>query len=160
MQKITVLCVGKLKEPFYIQAVSEYQKRLSRHCKLEIIELPEQKLSDKPSDAEIEQALCREAAMIGERLPKGGVLIAMCVEGTALSSVQLSEKLQQFASRGASQITFLIGSSFGLHPSVKQRADFRLSVSPMTFPHHLFRVMLLEQIYRAYQIESGTKYHK
>ena len=160
MQKVTVLCVGKLKEPFYMQAVSEYQKRLSRHCKLEIVELPEQKLSDAPSDAEIEQSLQKEAALIEEKLPKGGALIAMCVEGTELSSVQLSQKMQQFASRGASQLTFLIGSSFGLHPSIKQRADFRLSVSPMTFPHHLFRVMLLEQIYRAYQIESGTKYHK
>ena len=160
MQKVTVLCVGKLKEQFYIQAVSEYQKRLSRHCKLEIIELTEQKLSDEPSDAEIEQSLLKEAAMIEEKLPKGGVLIAMCVEGTELSSVQLSQKMQQFASRGASQLTFLIGSSFGLHPSIKQKADFKLSVSPMTFPHHLFRVMLLEQIYRAYQIECGTKYHK
>ncbi len=160
MQKVTVLCVGKLKEPFYIQAVSEYQKRLSRHCKLEIIELTEQKLSDEPSDAEIEQSLLKEAAMIEEKLPKGGVLIAMCVEGTELSSVQLSQKMQQYASRGASQLTFLIGSSFGLHPSIKRKADFKLSVSPMTFPHHLFRVMLLEQIYRAYQIEGGTKYHK
>ena len=160
MQKVTILCVGKLKEPFYMQAVSEYQKRLSRHCKLEIVELPEQKLGDDPSDAEIEQSLQKEAALIEEKLPKGGALIAMCVEGTALSSIQLSQKMQQFASRGASQLTFLIGSSFGLHPSVKQKADFRLSMSPMTFPHHLFRVMLLEQIYRAYQIESGTKYHK
>ena len=160
MQKVTILCVGKLKEPFYVQAVSEYQKRLSRHCKLEIIELPEQKLSDDPSGAEIEQSLQKEAALIEEKLPKGGALIAMCVEGTELSSVQLSQKIQQFASRGASQLTFLIGSSFGLHPSVKQKADFRLSMSPMTFPHHLFRVMLLEQVYRAYQIESGTKYHK
>ena len=160
MQKVTILCVGKLKEPFYMQAVSEYQKRLSRHCKLEIVELPEQKLSDDPNDAEIEQSLQKEAALIEEKLPKGGALIAMCVEGTELSSVQLSQKMQQFASRGASQLTFLIGSSFGLHPSIKQKADFRLSMSPMTFPHHLFRVMLLEQIYRAYQIESGTKYHK
>ena len=160
MQKVTVLCVGKLKEPFYMQAVSEYQKRLSRHCKLEIVELTEQKLGDDPSDAEIEQSLLKEASLIEEKLPKGGALIAMCVEGVALSSVQLSQKMQQFASRGASQLTFLIGSSFGLHPSIKQKADFRLSMSPMTFPHHLFRVMLLEQIYRAYQIESGTKYHK
>ena len=160
MQKITVLCVGKLKEPFYIQAVGEYQKRLSRHCRLEIVELPEQKLGDDPNEAEIEQALWKEAAMVGEKLPKGGALIALCVEGTEMSSVQLSQTIQQFASRGVSQLTFLIGSSFGLHPSIKQRADFRLSMSPMTFPHHLFRVMLLEQVYRAYQIESGTKYHK
>jgi len=159
MQKITVLCVGKLKEAFYAQAVAEYQKRLSRFCKLEILELPEQKLSDDPSPAEIEQGLLKEAAMIEEKLPKG-ILIAMCVEGKELSSVQLSQKMQSYASAGASQLTFLIGSSFGLHESIKQKADFRLSISPMTFPHHLFRVMLLEQIYRAYQIKSGTKYHK
>lgn len=160
MQKVTVLCVGKLKEPFYIQAAGEYQKRLARHCKLEIVELPEQRLGDDPSEAEIEQSLLKEAAMIGEKLPRGGMLIAMCVEGAELSSVQFAQKLQQFASRGASQLTFLIGSSFGLHPSIKEAADLKLSVSPMTFPHHLFRVMLLEQLYRAYQISSGTKYHK
>lgn len=160
MQKITVLCVGKLKETFYVQAVAEYQKRLSRFCKLEIVELAEQKLSDDPSPAEVEQSLLKEAAMIEEKLPKGGSVVAMCVEGKELSSVQLSRRMQQYASSGSSQITFLIGSSFGLHESVKKKADFRLSVSPMTFPHHLFRVMLLEQIYRAYQIESGAKYHK
>ena len=160
MQKITVLCVGKLKEPFYIQAVAEYQKRLSRHCKLELIELPEQRLSEDPSPAEIEQALAREAAMIGERLPRAAALVALCIEGTEMSSVQLSQRLTQLAASGASHLVFLIGSSFGLHPSVKEKAALRLSMSPMTFPHHLARVMLLEQLYRAYQIESGTKYHK
>lgn len=160
MQKVTVLCVGKLKEAFYAAAVAEYQKRLQRHCKLEIIELPEQKLSDAPSPAEIEQALAKEAALIEERLPRGGALIAMCIEGTELSSEALAKRLAQFASSGVSQLTFLIGGSFGLHPGIKARADLRLSMSPMTFPHHLARVMLLEQIYRAYQIDSGTKYHK
>ncbi len=144
MQKVTVLCVGKLKEAFYAAAVAEYQKRLQRHCKLEIVELPEQKLPESPAPAEIEQALAREAALIEEKLPKGGAVIA----------------LAQLASAGASQLTFLIGGSFGLHPRVKQRADLRLSMSPMTFPHHLARVMLLEQIYRAYQIDAGTRYHK
>ena len=90
----------------------------------------------------------------------GGALIAMCIEGQEMSSVALSEKMQQFAARGASQLTFLIGSSFGLDEDLKKKADLRLSMSPMTFPHHLARVMLLEQIYRAYQIEAGTKYHK
>ena len=136
MQKVTVLCVGKLKEAFYAAAVAEYQKRLQRHCKLEIVELPEQKL------------------------PEGGAVIALCIEGTELSSEALSKKLAQLASAGASQLTFLIGGSFGLHPRVKQRADLRLSMSPMTFPHHLARVMLLEQLYRAYQIDTGTRYHK
>lgn len=160
MQKVTVLCVGKLKETFYAAAVAEYQKRLQRHCKLEIVELPEQKLPDTPSPAEIDQALAREAATLEERLPRGGALIALCIEGTELSSEALSKKLSQLTAAGASQLTFLIGGSFGLHERVKARADLRLSMSPMTFPHHLARVMLLEQIYRAYQIDAGTKYHK
>ena len=160
MQKVTVLCVGKLKEAFYAAAVAEYQKRLQRHCKLEIVELPEQKLPDTPSSAEIDQALAREAATLEERLPRGGALIALCIEGTELSSEALSKKLSQLTAAGGSQLTFLIGGSFGLHERVKARADLRLSMSPMTFPHHLARVMLLEQIYRAYQIDAGTKYHK
>ena len=160
MQKISVLCVGKLKEPFYAAAAAEYQKRLNRFCKPEIVELAEQRLPEDPSAAEIEQALAREAAQIVERLPRGGAVIAMCVEGTAMSSEALSERLERFAALGASQLTFLIGGSFGLHERVKRRADLRLSMSPMTFPHHLARVMLLEQIYRAYQISAGTRYHK
>lgn len=160
MQKITVLCVGKLKESFYEQAVKEYEKRLSRCCKLEIIELPEQRLPDAPSPAEIAQALQREAAFIGQKLPKSGALIALCIEGQEMSSEALSRRIQQFAARGAAQLTFLIGSSFGLDEDLKRKADLRLSMSPMTFPHHLARVMLLEQLYRAYQIEAGTKYHK
>ncbi len=160
MQKVTVLCVGKLKESFYEQAVKEYEKRLSRCCKLEIIELPEQRLPDAPSPAEIAQALQREAALIGQKLPKSGALIALCIEGQEMSSEALSRRIQQFAARGAAQLTFLIGSSFGLDEDLKRKADLRLSMSPMTFPHHLARVMLLEQLYRAYQIEAGTKYHK
>ncbi len=160
MQKITVLCVGKLKEAFYEQAVKEYEKRLSRCCKLELLELPEQRLGDEPSEAEIRQALKKEAALVEQKLSKGGALIAMCIEGQEMSSVALSQKMQQLAARGASQLTFLIGSSFGLDEDLKKKADLRLSMSPMTFPHHLARVMLLEQIYRAYQIEAGTKYHK
>lgn len=160
MQKITVLCVGKLKESFYEQAVREYEKRLSRFCRLELTELPEQKLPDTPSPAEIAQALKKEAALIEQKLPRSGALIALCIEGTALSSTALSQKMEQLASGGASQLTFLIGSSNGLDEALKRRADFRLSMSPMTFPHHLARVMLLEQVYRAYQIQAGTKYHK
>ena len=114
MQKITVLCVGKLKEAFYEQAVKEYEKRLSRCCKLELLELPEQRLGDEPSEAEIRQALKKEAALVEQKLPKGGALIAMCIEGQEMSSVALSQKMQQLAARGASQLTFLIGSSFGL----------------------------------------------
>ena len=150
MQKITVLCVGKLKEKFYLDAVAEYTKRLQRCCKLEVIELPESKLPEEPSPAQIQQALDTEAAAISAKLPKGGAVVALCIEGAACSSVEMSRKLQQLAVSGKTQLTFLM----------KRRADWRLSMSPMTFPHHLARVMLLEQIYRAYQIQQGTKYHK
>ena len=160
MQKVTLICVGKLKEKFYAQATAEYAKRLSRFCKLEIVELPESRLSDSPSPAEISQALTAEAALIEAKLPKGSALVAMCIEGEELSSPQLAEKMRQFAVSGVSNLTFLIGGSVGLSPAIKAQADFRLSMSPMTFPHHLARVMLLEQIYRAYQFNAGTKYHK
>ena len=160
MQKVTLICVGKLKEKFYAQATAEYAKRLSRFCKLEIVELPESRLSDSPSPAEISQALTAEAALIEAKLPKGSALVAMCIEGEELSSPQLAEKMRQFAVSGVSNLTFLIGGSVGLSPAIKAQADFRLSMSPMTFPHHLARVMLLEQLYRAYQINAGTKYHK
>lgn len=160
MQKVTLICVVKLKEKFYAQATAEYAKRLSRFCKLEIVELPESRLSDSPSPAEISQALTAEAALIEAKLPKGSALVAMCIEGEELSSPQLAEKMRQFAVSGVSNLTFLIGGSVGLSPAIKAQADFRLSMSPMTFPHHLARVMLLEQIYRAYQINAGTKYHK
>lgn len=160
MQKVTVLCVGKLKEKFYMDACAEYQKRLTRHCKVEVIELPEQRLGDSPSSAEIAAALSKEADIIEEKLSKTGAVVALCVEGRTLSSPQLSEAMARWASQGVSQLTFLIGGSFGLDERVKQRADLRLSMSPMTFPHHLARVMLLEQLYRAYQIQDGTKYHK
>lgn len=160
MQKITLVCVGKLKEPFYTDAAAEYRKRLSRFCALEILELPEARLPETPSPAEVRRALAEEAGRIEEKLPRGGALIALCIEGTELSSPALAEKLNAFAVAGQSQLTFLIGGSVGLDPELKQRADLRLSMSPMTFPHHLARIMLLEQLYRAYQIQLGTRYHK
>ena len=160
MQKVTILCVGKMKEKFYIDAAAEYVKRLGRHCKLEIIELPEQRLSENPAQAEIEAALAREAAAISEKLPKSGALIAMCIEGKTMSSDELARRFSKFALEGKSQLTFLIGGSVGLHQSLKAQADLKLSMSPMTFPHHLARVMLLEQIYRGYQILEGSRYHK
>ena len=160
MQKVTVLCVGKLKEKFYTEASAEYVKRLGRHCKIEIVELPEFRLPEAPSDGDVQRALTQEAAAIREKLPKGGAVIAMCIEGKLLSSEDLSKKLEQLAVSGKTQLTFLIGGSFGLHQSIKDVADLKLSMSPMTFPHHMARVMLLEQIYRAYQISDGTRYHK
>ena len=160
MQKVTVLCVGKLKEKFYIDAAAEYAKRLSRFCKLELVELPEERLPEDPSPAQIEAALLKEAAAIRAKLPAGAALIALCMEGELRSSEALARQMAAWAGQGVSQLVFLIGGSFGLHPSIKGSAKLRLSMSPMTFPHHLARVMVLEQIYRAYQINAGTRYHK
>ena len=155
MQKITVLCVGKLKEKFYTEAAAEYAKRLSRFCKLEILELPED-----PSPAQIAGALEKEAAAVRAKLPASAYIVALCVEGKLRSSEELARMLSASAGRGQSQVVFLIGGSFGLDPSLKALAAERLSMSPMTFPHHLARVMVLERIYRAYQINAGTRYHK
>ena len=160
MQRVTVLCVGKLKERFYADAAAEYVKRLQRYCKLEIIELPEQRLPEDPSPAEIQRALRAEGAAIREKLPKGGAVVALCIEGNPCSSEELSRRMADFGIQGRTQVTFIIGGSFGLDEDVKKQADWRLSMSPMTFPHHLARGMLLEQIYRACQIAEGTKYHK
>ena len=159
MQRITVLCVGKLKEKFYADAAAEYCKRLSRYCKIEVTELPETRLPEDPSPAEIQKALAAEANAIRQKL-EGGAVVAMCIEGQTCSSEALSKKLAAFALEGKSKVTFLIGGSFGLDETLKKQADWRLSMSPMTFPHHLARVMLLEQIYRACQIAEGTRYHK
>ena len=160
MQKVSIICVGKMKEKFYMEAASEYVKRLSRFCKLEIVELPEDRLPDDPSQAQIDAALAREAEAIKDRLPSSCCIIAMCVEGKTRSSEELAALMAQSANQGGSHLVFLIGGSFGLHPSVKALAAVKLSMSPMTFPHHLARVMLLEQIYRGYQINAGSKYHK
>ena len=160
MQKVTILCGGKLKEKFYADAAAEYAKRLSRFCKLDIVELAEERLPEEPSPAQIEAALGKEADAIRGKLPASAFIIAMCVEGKARSSEELARLMADSASRGDSPLVFLIGGSFGLHPSVKALAAVKLSMSPMTFPHHLARVMLLEQIYRAYQINAGSKYHK
>ena len=159
MQRITVLCVGKMKEKFYADAAAEYCKRLSRYCKIEVTELPEMRLPEDPSPAEIKRALAAEANAIRQKL-EGGAVVAMCIEGQTFSSEALSKKLAAFALEGKSKVTFLIGGSFGLDETLKKQADWRLSMSPMTFPHHLARVMLLEQIYRACQIAEGTRYHK
>jgi len=160
VQTVTVLCVGKLKEKFYTDAAAEYAKRLSRFCKLRIVELPEERLPDNPSPAQIEAALAREAGAIRGKLPPSSSVVALCVEGRLRSSEELAHLIATWANRGEKQLVFLIGGSYGLHPSIKAEAWAQLSMSPMTFPHHLARVMLLEQIYRAYQINAGSKYHK
>ena len=160
MQRILVICVGKLKERFYIDAAAEYCKRLGRYCKLDVVELPEVRLPESPSPAQVEQALGKEAEAIRAKLPPSSSVVALCVEGKLCSSEELAQFLANSSNRGEKGLVFLIGSSNGLHPSIKDAAQLRLSMSPMTFPHHLARVMLLEQIYRGFQINEGSKYHK
>lgn len=160
MFSVTLITVGKLKEKFYLAAADEYAKRLSAYCKFRLIELPEQRLPDTPSRADIAAGLAREAEAIRAKLPKGAWFCVLTPEGTPLSSEQLADRLSQVKLSGKSDACFLIGSSFGIDPSIKQAADFRLSFGPMTFPHHLMRVMALEQLYRAETIQAGTKYHK
>ena len=159
MMKINVVCIGRLKESYWRDACSEYAKRLGQFCNFAVIELPEHRLSDRPSDAQIESALDEE----GDRLlstATGSVVIALCIEGKELSSEHLAEKIESYGVRGFSSLSFLIGSSYGLSSRVKQKADFQFSMSPMTFPHQLARVMLLEQTYRAFEILNHGKYHK
>jgi len=160
MQKVSIICVGKMKEKFYIDAAAEYVKRLGRFCKLEITELQEERLPENPSQAQIDAALAKEAEAIRGKLPAQAYIIAMCVEGRQRSSEELARLMADAAAQGGSHLVFLIGGSFGMHPSVKALAAVKLSMSPMTFPHHLARVMLLEQIYRGYQINAGSRYHK
>ena len=160
MFNITVIAVGKLKEKFYLEAVEEYRKRLRGYCDFTLLELPEHRLPDNPSAAQIADGLAREAQLIREKLPKGAWFCVLTPEGRQLSSEQLAAKLAEVKTAGKGAACFLIGSSFGIDPSVKQQADFRLSFSPMTFPHQLARVMLLEQLYRAESIQAGSRYHK
>ena len=160
MLSVTLLCVGKLKEPYLEAAFAEYRKRLGAYCRFTPVEIPEQRLPDDPSEREIAAALEKEAAEIEKRIPAGAAVVAMCVEGTQLSSPAFARRLADWQSAGRSQLCFIVGGSCGLAERVKRRAELRLSVSEMTFPHHLFRVMLAEQIYRAFTILAGGKYHK
>lgn len=160
MLNVTVLCVGKLKEAYWRDACTEYAKRLSAFCRFQVVELDETRLPEKPSAAQIEMALAAEGKQMLSRIQNGAAVIALCIEGKTCSSPELADLLGDIAVGGRSQVVFCIGSSFGLSPEIKARADRRLSMSPMTFPHQLARVMLCEQIYRAMQIQNGGKYHK
>lgn len=160
MFEITLITVGKLKEKFYLSAAEEYKKRLQGYCNFRLLELPESKLTDNPSPAEILAGLEKEADIILSKLPKGAWFCVFTPEGKLLSSEALAEKLSDIKLSGKSSACFLIGSSFGIAQRVKEKADFKLSMSPMTFPHHLARIMVLEQLYRAEAIQSGSKYHK
>lgn len=159
MLTVQIICVGKLKEAYWRDACAEYAKRLQAFCRFAITELPESRLPENPSPAQIAAALNNE----GEKIlsaSTGSARIALCIEGKQLSSEQLAEKINIISVNGASAISFLIGSSFGLSDEVKKVCDFQLSMSPMTFPHQLARVMLCEQVYRAFQINNHGKYHK
>ena len=160
MFDITLLAMGKLKEPFYLSAAAEYAKRLSGYCKFTLLELPEVRLPENPSPAEIAAGLEKEADVIFSKIPKGAWFCVFTPEGKTLSSEDFAKQLKSVKNSGKSSACFLIGSSFGMAPRVKQRADFRLSMGPMTFPHHLARIMVLEQLYREEAIQAGSKYHK
>lgn len=160
MLTVRLICVGKLGEKFWKAACDEYAKRLSAYCKLEIIEVPEQRLPDAPSEGQVRQALAKEAEVIRARIPAGAALLALCVEGGQLSSEELAETLGTLTVSGTSRLAVVIGGSCGLDEALKREARLRLSMSRMTFPHHLARVMALEQLYRALNILAGGKYHK
>lgn len=160
MFEITLITMGKLKEKFYISAAAEYTKRLGAYCRFQLLELPEVRLPDTPSAAEIQAGLEKEADLILTKIPKGAWFCVLTPEGKMLSSEALADKLRDVKVSGKSSVCFLIGSSFGMAQRIKDKADFRLSMSPMTFPHHLARIMVLEQLYRAEAIQAGSKYHK
>ena len=161
MQNIDLICVGKLNAKYFVEGVAEYQKRLAAFAAFRIIELPEEKIEEKnASDAVVKKALDKEGKAILSNVRKGAAIVAMCIEGKQLSSEELSRDIEQAAVGGSGNLVFIIGGSHGLTDEVKRRANFKLSMSKMTFPHQLARVMLLEQIYRAFMISSGGKYHK
>lgn len=160
MFDITLIAMGKLKEKFYLSAAAEYEKRMKGYCQFNLIELPEVRLPENPSQAEINAALEKEADAILAKIPKGAWFCALTPEGKLLSSESLADKMKDVKLSGKSCACFLIGSSFGMASRLKEMADFKLSMSPMTFPHHLARVMVLEQLYRAEAIQAGSKYHK
>ena len=161
MRTINILCVGNLKEKYLRDMAAEYEKRLSAYCKLKITELNEYKLPDKPSKSEIEKCIEAEGASIAAKMPQNAIVIAMCIEGEQFSSEAFSAKLEGLmADESASELCFVIGGSYGLADSIKKRANLRFSLSKMTFTHQISRVLILEQIYRAFQISTGGKYHK
>ncbi len=160
MFSVTLIAIGRLKEKFYLSAAAEYEKRLKGYCEFQILELPEVRLPDNPSPAEISAGLEKEADAILARLPKGTWFCVLTPEGKMLSSEALAQKMRDVKISGKSSACFLIGSSFGIAQRIKEKADLKLSMSPMTFPHHLARIMVLEQLYRSEAIQAGSKYHK
>lgn len=160
MFEVTLIVMGKLKEKFYTAAAAEYEKRLKGYCRFQLIELPECRLPEDPSPAQITAGLEKEADQIIDKLPKGAWFCVFTPEGKLLSSEALADKIKSVKLSGKSSCCFLIGSSFGMAQRIKDMSDFKLSMSPMTFPHHLARIMVMEQLYRAEAIQAGSKYHK
>ena len=158
--KISIICVGKIKEKFYRMALDEYSKRLSRYCKLEILEVADEKTPDNASDHEVELIKDKEGERILKNIRRDATVIALAIDGKMLSSEQLADKIRQLGVMGESHIQFIIGGSLGLSDRVLESADMLLSFSKMTFPHQLMRVILLEQVYRSYRIIQGEPYHK
>lgn len=160
MMNVHLIVLGKLKEKYMKDFSEEYEKRLSAYCKLTVTELEPVKLSDNPSPSEITNALSKETQMIMAKIPKNSYIFSMCIEGKQMSSEELSQKMDDIALCGKSNVVFIIGSSFGLSDEIKRMSDFRFSMSKMTFPHKLARIMLTEQIYRGFSISNNGKYHK
>jgi 23S rRNA (pseudouridine1915-N3)-methyltransferase len=160
MIKVNVIAVGKLKEKYLKDACSEYLKRLGAYSKVNVIEINEERCSDNPSQTEIEQVKSKEGERIIAKIPKGSYVISMCIEGTQMSSEEFSAKLDKISIDGFGEVTFIIGGSFGLSNEVKSLSKLKLSFGKLTLPHQLMRVVLLEQIYRAFSISNNSKYHK
>lgn len=158
--KITILCVGKVKEKFYRDAIGEFTKRLSRYCKLDIIEVSDEKTDEQATQTEIDIVKNKEGERILKNIKDDAYVFCLAIEGTQLDSVELSQKMDKLMSSGKSHIYFVIGGSLGLSDAVLKRADYKLSFSKMTFPHQLMRVILLEQIYRSFRISNNEPYHK
>lgn len=158
--KITILCVGKIKEKYFTQGIEEYAKRLSRYCKLEIIEVPDEKTPDQASEGMEQQIKAKEGERLKKYIREDAYVIALAINGTQLSSTELSDKIEKLGVSGISHIIFLIGGSLGMDDSLLKRADYKLSFSKMTFPHQMMRMILLEQIYRSYRIIKNEPYHK
>ena len=160
MSNIKILCVGKIKEKFYRDAIGEYEKRLSRYCRLSIIEVADEKTPDRSSETEEMLITEKEATRLRSHIRDNDYVIALAIDGKSFDSVTFAEHLGQLAVSGKSNLVFVIGGSLGLHPSVLSQCDELLSFSAMTFPHQLMRVILLEQLYRSYRIQNHEPYHK
>lgn len=158
--KITILCVGKIKEKYFTMGIDEYSKRLSRYCKLENIEVPDEKTPDNASEAEELMIKAKEGERLLKHIKDSSYVIALAIDGKMLTSEELSQKMEQLGVNGDSNVVFVIGGSLGLDGKILDRADYKLSFSKMTFPHQMMRMVLLEQIYRGYRIMKGEPYHK